>query len=45
MIGGFNNGDFDLKSPIATITLHQIKVLYGIACFYQSKDPATLSIR
>ena len=29
MIGGFNNGDFDLKSPITNIKLHQNKALYN----------------
>ena len=29
MIGGFNIGDFDVKSPIAKIKLRQIKALYG----------------
>ena len=29
MIVGFNKGDFDLKSPITKIKLHQIKVLYS----------------
>ena len=31
MIGGFNNGNFNLKSPIAKIKLHQIKALYSTA--------------
>ena len=34
MIGGFNNGTFDLKSPIAKIKLCQIKALYSVSyCF------------
>ena len=37
MIGGFNNSDFDLKSPIAEIKCRQIKALYGIAFFFYGK--------
>ena len=33
MIGGFINGDFNLKLPIAKIKLHQIKALYGIMLY------------
>ena len=38
MSGGFNNGNFDLKLPIAKIKLHQIKALYGIQVLYISRD-------
>ena len=39
MIGGFNNGNFDLKLSIAKIKLHQIKVLYSRV---QKRCPKTI---
>ena len=39
MIGGFNNGDFDLKLSIAKIKLCQIKVLYSRV---QKRCPKTI---
>ena len=33
MIGGFKNGDFNLKSPIAKKKLRQIKALYSIMLY------------
>ena len=38
MSGSFNNGNFDLKLPIAKIKLHQIKALYGIQVLHISRD-------
>lgn len=42
MIGSFKNGNFDLKSPITKINLHQIKVLYSINHMHRPR--ATLVI-